>query len=255
MPSPPLSDPSQPPRERRARGRPVTEPADSFVGLFNPLIWLAALAIVALSLAPVGLMALLRPGSVASSWLLATAIYLPCLIFAALTLFFGRATPVKSRLVAGGFVVGGLAFAIFGGLMDYGQRAVTLVELELEGSTADQGGAPVVRELPFTVEHPGVEHVLLFWPVEGALSAAGTAVVRVELRDAEGVTLLTREERFEPRVQSDGPDRWGSASARFTPAQSGGHSLLVTMLTPGIPRVHVRIEDPLKRDGVRPPGY
>ncbi|HMQ30951.1 MAG TPA: hypothetical protein PKD53_09490 [Chloroflexaceae bacterium] len=247
---------SKPPsRGRRARGRVAGDAAPMAIPS-EPAIWLAAVAIVALSLAPVGLMALLRPGSAASSWLLATAFYLPCLIFAAMALYFGRATPVKARLVAAGLAVGGLAFAVWGGLVDYGQRAVTLVETELEGSAGlPPGAAPPARELSFAVEHPGVEHTLHFWPVAGPLGAGGTAVVRVELRDAGGATLLALEERFEPRARSDGPDRWGSASARFTPGRGGGYTLLVTPVTHGIPRVHVRIEDPLKRDGERMPGY
>lgn len=249
-----MSPPRRSTRGRRVRRRSAGAVTSSLPT--NPAFWLAAVAIVALSLAPVGLMALLRPGSVASSWLLATALYIPCLIFAAMTLYYGRATPAKARLVAAGFAVGGLAFAVWGGLVDYGQRAVTLVEVALEGSAGlSPGAAPPVRELPFTVEHPGVEHTLHFRPLDGPLGVSETAVVRVELRDAAGATLLSVEEPFEPRAQESGADRWGSAYARFTPREGGPHTLLVTPVTPGIPRVHVRIEDPLKRDGERMPGY
>ncbi len=245
-----------PSRRRRARGRAVSDAPEGEFSLaqLNPRYWLAAVAIVAISLAPVGLMQLLRPGSLASSGLLAFAVVIPFMIFAAMTLYFARATPVKARLAAAGFALGGIAFGIFAGLTDYGQRAVTLFEVEVPGYERAAPGGPPVRELEFAVEHPGVQHTLMFWPKAGPLGAAHEAVVRVELRDAEGTPLLEREERFEPRSGRSGSD-WGSASVRFTPAQAGRHTLLVTAVTPDTPVVHVRIEDPLKRDGVRPPGY
>lgn len=246
---------TRPPRRRGRRAAEAAEPL--FAGFeladFNPAYLLTAAVIVALSLAPVGLMAVLRPGSAASSWLLATGIYIPCLIFAGMTLVFGRATPVKSRLVALGLAAGGLAFAVWGGLTDYEQRATTLIELEVEGSTGAAGAVP--REVVFDVEHPGVEHTLHFWPVHGPAGASETALLRVELRDGEGATVLRLEEPFEPRAQSDGPDRWGAASRAFTPEGPGRHTLVVTPLTGNVPAVHIRVEDPLKRDGQRMPGY
>jgi hypothetical protein len=247
---------NSPSRGRGARGRSVSDAPEPLFSLsdLDPASWLIAIAIVAISLAPLGVMHLLRPGSLVSSGLLAFAVVIPFMIFAAMTLYFGRGTPVKARLVAAGLAVGGVAFGVFAGLTDYGQRAVTLFEVEVEGYASAAPGGPPVRELSFTVEHPGVEHTLLFWPKAGPLGAAHDAVVQVELRDAEGATLLAREQRFEPRSGDSGTD-WGSSSVRFTPAQAGPHTLLVTAATPGTPLVHVRVEDPLKRDGVRPPGY
>lgn len=242
------------PRGRAAPGGDASfsalDPADWLTALLSPAIWLPAITIVALSLAPVGLMRVMRPGSAASSWLLATAIYIPCLIFAALALHFGRATPRKSRLVAAGFALGGLAFAVWGGMVDYGQRAVTLFETEVE-----VGGALAPQELPFAVEHPGVEHRLSVWPTgAGPLGAAAAVALRVELIDGEGALLLAREATLEPRSGDSSTD-WDTISVAFTPGRAGGHTLRVTPLTPGVPRVHVRVEDPLKRDGQRMPGY
>lgn len=247
---------NRPSRGRRAKGRAVAAAPEGELSLsdLDPRYWLVAVAIVVISLAPVGLMHLLRPGSLASSGLLVFAIVIPFMIFAVMTLYFGRATPVKARLTALGLAVGGVAFGVFAGLTDYGQRAVTLFEVEVPGYERAAPGGPPVRELEFAVEHPGVEHTLMFWPKAGPLGAGHDAVVRVELRDAAGATLLEREERFEPRSGESG-SRWGSASVRFTPAQAGRHVLLVTAATPDTPIVHVRIEDPLKRDGVRPAGY
>lgn len=241
---------------RRTRGRGVAPESAGWTSIdweLNPLYWLAAAAIVAVSLAPVGVMHLLRPGSAASSWLLASAVMTPFAIFAAMTLHYGRATPRRAALIALGLAVGGVAMAVFAGITDYGQRAVTLLELEVDGTAAT--GAQTVREVPFAVEHPGVEHTLTAWPTgAGPLGASSAVALRVEVVDAEGAIVLSREATLEPRPADSSTD-WDTISARFTPAQAGRHTLRVMPLTANIPLVHVRIEDPLKTDGQRMPGY
>lgn len=238
---------------RRQRGRRADDRggwgsgslADPFS--LDPRAWLFGGAIVALSLAPLGVMHLLRPGSAASSWLLAVAIYTPCLIFAALTLWFGRATPRRVALVTVGFAVGGLAFAVWAGLTDYGHRAVTLFETEVPGDTP--------QTLSFAVEHPGVEHILSVWPTgAGPLGARRAVALRVELSDAEGALLLSHEATLEPRTSRSSTD-WDAITLNFTATTGGTYLLRIVPLTPGIPRVHVRIADPLKTDGERMPGY
>lgn len=242
---------------RRPRGRAVNgySPGRS-IGELSLTIWLAAFGIVGVSLAPLGLIALLQPGSGWSSLLLATALYIPCVIFAAMTLYFGRGAPVQSRLVAAGFALGGLAVAVLSGGADYNARVTTLYEAEVAGSPAARPGeAPPVRELSFSVEHPGVAHSLAFWPkMEGLSDPDFDALVRVELLDSAGATLLQHEELFWVRHERNGTD-WGSASLSFTPTEAGRHTLRVTPVTPGIPLLHVRVSDPEKRDGERMPGY
>jgi hypothetical protein len=228
----------------------VSDSSGDYFSEFDPTIWLAAVVIVALSLAPVGVMYVLQPGSAASSWLLATAIYIPCLIFAAMTLYFGRATPLKARLIAAGLAVGGLAFAVWGGMVDYGQRATTLFETEVEVA-----GGRAAQELTFAVEHPGAEHTLTVFPTgAGPLGALESVALRVELFDGEGRAVLAEEATLEPRSADSSTD-WDVLTLPFTPDGGGTYTLRVTPLTGGIPRVHVRVEDPLKRDGERMRGY
>jgi|GEM_PF-1664223 len=223
--------------------------------LLNPIMWLIVLATALLIFIPVWMIDNLDVGSMGQSLILAGFILLLCLGTAAAVLFFGQATPAKARWIAGGLAVGGLAFSAFAFQADYSQRATTLFEVEVEGSAEAGAGGPPVRELSFAVEHPGVEHTLMFWPkAPGLADPTEDVVVRVELRDAEGVVVLEREENFWVRHLENGTE-WSSASIGFTPGHAGPHTLLVTPVTPGIPLVHVRIEDPLKRDGERIPGY
>jgi hypothetical protein len=127
---------------------------------------------------------------------------------------------------------------------------VTLFETEVEVA-----GALVPQTLPFTVESPGVEHQLTVFPTgAGPFGASGAVGLRVELLDAEGGVLLSHDETLAARSGRSSTD-WDTIALSFTPAVAGAHTLRVTPLTPGIPRVHVRIEDPLKRDGQRMPGY
>jgi hypothetical protein len=233
-------------------------PTASLGGMIDldPRTWLFALLIVAVCLAPIGLLYWLQPGSTASSLILAGAILLPSLIFAGLILIFGGATPRRSRWLAIGFAVGGAAFAGYAGLVDNRMRAVTLIELEVPGTEGVRvGDPPPVREVRFTVEHTDVEHTLMYWPTgAGPLGGSGDVTIAVELRDPAGTTLLERTEVHTPNSSRQSTD-WSSVSLPFTPVTPGEYTLLVTPLTIDIPRIHIRIEDPLKRDGVRMRGY
>lgn len=248
---------SSPPRRTRGRAAPGT-PTPSLGGLIDldPRTWLFALVIIAICLAPVGLLYWLQPGSTATSLILTGAILLPFLIFAGLILVYGGATPRRSRLLAIGMVIGGTAFALFGGLTDSRMRAVTLIELEVPGTEGVRvGDPPPVREVRFTVEHTDVEHTLTYWPTgAGFGGGSGTVEIAVELRDPGGATLFTRTEQHAPNSSRQSTD-WDSVSIPFTPAILGEYTLLVTPLTVDIPRIHIRIVDPLKRDGVRMRGY
>jgi hypothetical protein len=250
---------SKPNSPRRTRGRAAPgPPTPSLGGLIDldPRTWLFASVIVAICLAPVALLYWLQPGSTATSLILAGAILLPFLIFAGLILVFGGATPRRSQWLAIGFAVGGVAFAVYGGLIDSRMRAVTLFETEVPGSMSVRvGDPPPVREVRFTVEHTNVEHTLTFWPTgAGFLGGTGAVEVGVELRDPAGTPLFTRTERHSPNSSRQSTD-WRSVSIPFTPATSGEYTLLITPLTVDIPRIHIRIVDPLKRDGVRMRGY
>jgi hypothetical protein len=248
---------TNPSRRQRGRAAPGT-PTPSLGGVLDldPRTWLFALLIVAVCLLPVGLLYWLQPGSTATSLILTGAILLPFLIFAGLILVFGGATPQRSRWLAIGLALGGMAFAVYGGLADSRMRAVTLIELEVPGSEGLSANAtPPVREVRFTVEHADIEHTLTYWPTgAGVLGGIGTVEVGIELRDPAGTPLFQRTERHTPNSSRQSTD-WSSVSIPFTPMALGEYTLLITPLTPDIPFVHIRIEDPLKRDGVRMRGY
>lgn len=149
--------------------------------------------------------------------------------------------------------------AVFAFVMDYRMRVTTLFETFVEGSVGVAPGTDVpVREVTFEVEHPGVEHRLFVSPMTGGgVSANFVATVRVQLLDREGAVLLDVEEAFEPRSADRRSLRteWNGVTYTFTPRQAGPYTLLVMPITVDIPEIHVRIEDPAKRDGDRPPGY
>ncbi|GEM_PF-2353574 len=151
-----------------------------------------------------------------------------------------------------------LGLGIFAFVTDYSMRVTTLYETFLPGSdgAADDPALPA-RTVTFTVEHPGVEHRLYVSPVDRSRDAIPQSVMlQVTLQDAAGATLIAGEETFTPRRDTQtGKVVWGGIDRAFTPRQAGSYTLVVTAVTPGIPEIHVRVVDPQKRDGTRPPGY
>lgn len=138
------------------------------------------------------------------------------------------------------------------------EAQMTLFETACDGNPGVQVGGPVVmRRLEFQVEHPGVEHRLHVQPT-GSPDPRSGVEMRLALKDSGGAVLLERSHVFEVhRVGGRGNRRWEwqPLFAKFTPAQAGGHELELALLTVGIPKVHVRVADPLKADGRRMPGY
>ena len=147
-------------------------------------------------------------------------------------------------ILAGCTAFGGLAY-----LIDDGVANTTLYEIEADGTGAT---APETFVFETAVEHPGVEHRLLVAPLSEA-SVDGPVDLRVRVVDSagkvvvdEGVTLDTRCEAF---------CEWSAYSTGFTPSRPGPLDLEVTVGTPDVPTLHVRVEDPEKTDGQRAPGY
>jgi hypothetical protein len=150
-------------------------------------------------------------------------------------------------LLLGATAFGGLAY-----LLDSGLAEKTLYEIDAEGPGA---AVPAGIEFDVPVEHPGAVHDLLVAPTSG-VDVDAPAEIRVQLSDPAGHVLLDRTETLEPRCDGE-TDRcdWDAWSAEFTPAAPGPHALVVTVLTPGVPVVHVRVGDEQKTDGHRAPGY
>ena len=142
---------------------------------------------------------------------------------------------------------GGLAY-----LLDSGVAGKTLYEIDAEGSAAT---VPAAIEFDFTVEHPGALHDLLVDP-KSESEVEAPADVQVQLVDPGGQVLIDESRTLEPRCDPEPAlCTWDSYSAEFTPAVAGGHRLIVTLLTPDVPVLHVRVGDEQKTDGVRAPGY
>ena len=150
-------------------------------------------------------------------------------------------------LLAGCVAFGGLAY-----LLDSSVAGQTLYEIEAEGSGSD---VPDAIEFPVVVEHPGALHEILVGP-KSDTDVQAPAQLRVQLFDPVGGQLLDDYRTLEPRCEGGSAlCEWDSYSAGFTPASAGPYRLLVTLLTPDVPVVHVWIGDPEKTDGVRAPGY
>lgn len=134
--------------------------------------------------------------------------------------------------------------------------AVTLYEVMAEGSLglAPDSRAPG-QTLSFNVEHPGVEHELLVDPTSRVIP--GFAVdISFSLHGPTGETLIAeRTEHFKPERRPNRRVYWEGKTVRFTPTVAGSHTIRVTPITLGIPGIHIRVADPLKRDGKRLAGY
>lgn len=152
-----------------------------------------------------------------------------------------------------GVVLGYVAFH-----MNNRMAVTTLYEVMVEGSVGMTPGAPApVRSHLFNVEHPGVKHELLVAPVSKMFQAPTSGIeVSFSLAGPTGEALIPeRTEAFAVERRSRRKTEWEGKTFDFTPVAAGSHTLEVVPLTIGIPGIHVRVEDPLKRDGQRAAGY
>ena len=127
----------------------------------------------------------------------------------------------------------------------------TLVETEVAGSSTLVPGDKSVGKIEFAVEHPGVKHKLQVWPKEAddaAVAQKNFGVVSFVLKvtDSAGKQI-----HFDNVVAKNGE----VAESFFTPAQGGPHTLEVSTTTRSIPKIHVLLSDPKKKDGKRMKGY
>ncbi|MEQ3554139.1 hypothetical protein WIS52_27040 [Pseudonocardia nematodicida] len=154
--------------------------------------------------------------------------------------------------------VGILAFCLaFGGLaflIDSGVAETTLYET-VEDTAAVSDDPPVTGVHRFGVQHPGARHDLLVAP-ESSISVDDPVRVRVRLSTPDGLVAVDEERTLDVRCEGlTGPCEWDTFTADFVPASAGDGELRVTVLDPGVTRVHVRIGDEEKTDGERAPGY
>jgi hypothetical protein len=162
----------------------------------------------------------------------------------------------KTRRTAMLLVLLGVAvgYAVF--KFDNRVAVTTLYEVLAEGSEgATPGAVASVRSLRFDVEHPGVKHELLVEPESERPTSA--VDISFSLHGPTGEALVPeRTQRFEVNnyTRKTKP-HWEGKTIYFTPSAAGPHTIRVIPITIGIPSIHIRVKDPLKRDGKRAAGY
>ncbi|MCP5065280.1 MAG: hypothetical protein GY946_01830 [bacterium] len=175
---------------------------------------------------------------------------------------FGRKagqSEAKLRALVAMFVLGGASLSVFAFLADFDARRTTLFEELLDGSVGLHGGAILERQ--FEIEHDSVRHKLMVVPRPApGEDASGPVMIGIALRDPSGQHVIEETRRFETRTEGTGSfvsqrRVWNSSSWTFSPEATGIWDLRLSLATEGIATVHVRVEDPEKRDGVRAAGY
>lgn len=161
----------------------------------------------------------------------------------------------KRRVVCRALLVGALAFALFTYVTDSRQRAVTLFETRFSW----KDGKPQAWE--FEVEHPGTVHQLLLAPLPAPFQEADFPVVlQLSVDSGSSESILAESVEFALTTEittKNAPVRrtWESHRLEFRPVAAGVHSLVIGAKERHPPILFVRIEDPLKKDGERAPGY
>ncbi len=179
--------------------------------------------------------------------------------FAALALWVQTASGTPLREVSWGAPLGVLAIGlVLGGgawFIDSGEARTTLLELEAEGSPP--GGPGPEREYDLRIEHPGVEHRLWLNPLaeQATESERDPVELLVRVADPAGRELVAESLVLEAECPDVVFCEWADWSTSFTPPTDAVHRLSVTVLTPDVPLVHIKVDDPEKTDGERLPGY
>lgn len=161
----------------------------------------------------------------------------------------------KRNLVCGFLLLLGLAFGIFVYISDSHLRGTTLFEVDHVWENGE------VLNFRFDIEHPGVEHEILFHPHPGSFKEAAESIaLRVECAGSESGQIFAQDLVFELREEGSRQHNsrrtvWESHTLRFTPAEVESISITIDPLDGWPPQLHLRVEDPEKRDGKRAPGY
>lgn len=167
---------------------------------------------------------------------------------------YGNWSPQRRRRLRRIAAVLALVAGVYVYTVDAKLRGKTLFEY----SGRWEEGGPMTWT--FVVEHPGVEHHLLLHPqVRGWEAAPAPLVLRLQVGREGKSTLIATESLHPLKSQAGraaGGMTWRDLTYPFTPESQGTHRVQVESLGPHTPsRLHLRIVDPLKRDGRRAPGY
>ena len=161
----------------------------------------------------------------------------------------------KLRRVARTFFAIGLTAGAFAFVTDRSLRRVTLFE---EVLASEPGGSR--HSVEFTVEHPDAHHSILLAPKPHSWeSASASCEVRIRWIDPQGRTLLADGgtlQRIRPSGRiATGRWIWDHVEWSVVPAATGVHRVEFDVVVPDAADVLLRVEDPLKTDGVRARGY
>lgn len=148
-------------------------------------------------------------------------------------------------------LVGATAMGGFFYLIDSGVAEQTIYETVAAGPGAD---VPATTSYPFVVEHPTARHDLMVAP-ESSEQVGAPVRVHVRMAGPDGRSLIDEERMLDVRCPSEEPCEWYTFSTELVPGRAGPHDLEVTVLSPGVTSVHVRVGDAENTDGERIPGY
>lgn len=148
-------------------------------------------------------------------------------------------------------LVGCTAMGGFFYLIDSDVSGETLYEIVAEGPGTD---VPSTTSYPVVVEHPTAQHDLMVAP-ESSEKITTPIRVHVRMTGPDGRSLIDEQRTLDVRCPSDEPCEWYTFSKELVPGRAGPHDLDVTVLSPGVTSVHVRVGDADKTDGVRAPGF
>jgi hypothetical protein len=149
-------------------------------------------------------------------------------------------------LVVGCAALGGVFW-----FLDSDVAGQTLYEVVADGPGA---AVPSTTSFPFVVEHPTAEHDLMVAP-ESSERITEPIRVHVRMSGPDGRSLIDEDRTLDVRCPDDEPCEWYTFSKDLVPGRAGPHDLEVTVLSPGVTSVHVRVGDAEKSDGERIPGY
>ncbi len=175
-------------------------------------------------------------------------------LFAALAVYEQRrrmpwhdvAWKIPAWLLAGATAMGGFFY-----LIDSDVAGQTLYEIVADGPGAD---VPSTTSFSVVVEHPTATHDLMVAP-ESSAKVETPIEVHVRMTGPDGRSLVDEPRVLDVRCPSDEPCEWYTFSKDLVPGRAGPYDLAVTVLTPGVTSLHVRVGDAEKTDGERVPGY
>ncbi|MEZ5595798.1 MAG: hypothetical protein R3E84_05305 [Pseudomonadales bacterium] len=161
----------------------------------------------------------------------------------------------KLRRLRIGFLVGGAIFSAYAFHVTLDLARTTLFETVVQNTGAP--GEVLNTTQHFSIEHSGVGHTLLVAPAASTFADAARPVhATVFVGRASGEAWIRKRVDFATTRDARGARvTWRAATIGFTPDSPGEVVVAIAWEEPDVRSVHIRVEDPLKMDGTRAPGY